>query len=443
MDVVSKGQGSFEFNLPLAVECSQTFTASTGIGCQIVDPLGTVLHQNETSVSNCNFCRKLQKMTSATFPCVQTHMDSCFQAQRFGGKYIYLCPCGMTHFVALIYESGVVAAALVGGPVLMVEKSEYIQHDLLEGHQLDESCKELFLKELDPIPVVTPDRVSHFANLLFMLASFVSGYENYQQLEVQELEEQQSKISGYLQSTKKFSEEERPKYPLDKEKELLSAIAHGDKETSQRLLNEILGHILFGYGNRIAEIKTRITELIVLLSRAAIDGGADQDQIFGLNYRYLDEIHNFSTVDDLSYWLSKIMNKFTEYVFNMNDIKHIDVIYKALNYINNNYMKKISLEEVASQVYFSPSYFSKVFKDEMHCNFNTYLNQVRIEKSKKLLLSDAEKLVDIADMVGFEDQSYFSKVFKKTAGMTPGKFREMRGQRPQSKPPICQKYTNY
>ena len=59
----------------------------------------------------------------------------------------------------------------------------------------------------------------------------------------------------------------------------------------------------------------------------------------------------------------------------------IILIGMQINYINNNYMKKISLEEVASQVYFSPSYFSKVFKDEMHCNFNTYLNQTKRSSS--------------------------------------------------------------
>ena len=90
--------------------------------------------------------------------------------------------------------------------------------------------------------------------------------------------------------------------------------------------------------------------------------------------------------------------------------------------------KKITLEEVASYVYLSPSYFSKVFKDEMHCNFNSYLNRLRIEKSKQLLLSENVRLVEVSGLVGFEDQSYFSKVFKKLTGVSPGKFRESRGK---------------
>ncbi len=122
------------------------------------------------------------------------------------------------------------------------------------------------------------------------------------------------------------------------------------------------------------------------------------------------------------------MMRFTDLVFNLQDVKHVDVIYKAIDYIKRNYMKKISLKEVADQVLLSPSYFSKLFKDEMSCNFNHFLNQVRIERSKTVLLDNTVPLVDVAFLMGFEDQSYFTKVFKKMTGVSPGKYRESRGQ---------------
>jgi two-component system response regulator YesN len=87
-------------------------------------------------------------------------------------------------------------------------------------------------------------------------------------------------------------------------------------------------------------------------------------------------------------------------------------------------MKKVTLDEVAACVYLSPSYFSKVFKQEMEMSFNTYLNYIRIEMSKKLLSDPSIAIVDISNLVGFEDQSYFSKVFKKMTGLSPKKFRE-------------------
>ena len=74
-------------------------------------------------------------------------------------------------------------------------------------------------------------------------------------------------------------------------------------------------------------------------------------------------------------------------------------------------------------VYLSPAYFSRVFKKEMGVTFNSFLNEVRIEKSKSLLRNNDLKMVDIALMVGFESQSYFTKVFKKITGISPLQYR--------------------
>ena len=70
-----------------------------------------------------------------------------------------------------------------------------------------------------------------------------------------------------------------------------------------------------------------------------------------------------------------------------------------------------------------PSYFSTVFKNAAGLSFKEYLNKVRIEESKILLQNTDFSIIDIAVAVGFEDQSYFSKVFKKYTGTTPKQFR--------------------
>ena len=160
---------------------------------------------------------------------------------------------------------------------------------------------------------------------------------------------------------------------------------------------------------------------------AALKGGAEIEQIFGLNYQYLNQIHSIMNLEELTLWLSMIMERFTDYVFNLTNVKNKDVIFKSIDYISKNYMKKITLEDVAAHVYLSPSYFSKIFKEEMDVNFNAYLNYVRIEMSKKLLLDPSISMVEVSNLVGFEDQSYFSKVFKKMTGLNPKKYRESRG----------------
>jgi len=109
-------------------------------------------------------------------------------------------------------------------------------------------------------------------------------------------------------------------------------------------------------------------------------------------------------------------------------VKHADAIYKSIQYLNDHYTEKVSLDDVAGEVYLSPAYFSKIFKEDMNISFKNYLNTLRIDKSKSLLSNTEIPLIEIAGLVGYEDQSYFSKVFKKLAGISPGKYRERRGK---------------
>ncbi|HPU62655.1 MAG TPA: AraC family transcriptional regulator, partial [Mobilitalea sp.] len=101
------------------------------------------------------------------------------------------------------------------------------------------------------------------------------------------------------------------------------------------------------------------------------------------------------------------------------------LICKAKAYIEENYNKDISLDEVSRKVDISPYYFSKLFKEETGVNFIDYLTNIRIEKAKKLLLYSDMNIKNICLDIGYSDPNYFSRIFKKQVGLTPTEFREM------------------
>lgn len=103
--------------------------------------------------------------------------------------------------------------------------------------------------------------------------------------------------------------------------------------------------------------------------------------------------------------------------------KQQEMVDKALYYIGIHFAENLSLEDVATEVHLNPTYFSSLFKQNTGNSFREHLNKVRIEESKRLLTSTTQSIVHIATAVGFEDQSYFSKVFKKHTGVTPKQFR--------------------
>ena len=87
-----------------------------------------------------------------------------------------------------------------------------------------------------------------------------------------------------------------------------------------------------------------------------------------------------------------------------------------------NYQNDISLDDVANHVYLSTVHMSRLFKKETGKNLMDYINMVRIEKAKILLDTHRYKIYEIAEMVGFKDNHYFSTMFKKYVHMTPTEY---------------------
>jgi AraC-like DNA-binding protein len=423
------------FDLVLALGKLEHYCRAAGIPAHIIDDEGAVLGAFDSSgkaediepgtIGVCPVCAIKGVEDAAEERRAQLFVA--YQAERFGGKYIQLCPHSLLFWAAPIVCDGIMRAALIGGPVMVVEAGEVYEELRISG-KLPAGGEAGVRAALESTPRVLPQRASSLAELLRDVASAIVWPSP---LEPQrEREEQQSRISDYIQGLKgeSGSAVATTPYPIEKERELLHAISGGDKQESQRLLNEILGFIFFSSGQDAPIIKARVLELVVLLSRAALEGGADMEQIFGLNFTYLNQVNKMRSVDDIAHWLSKIMVRFTDLVFTLKDVKHAVVMKKALKYINAHYTEEITLDDVASSVFLSSTYFSKLFSEEMGCRFTAYLNKVRIEKSKLLLKSTNIALVDIAGLVGYEDQSYFTKVFKRVSGVSPGKYRESGGR---------------
>lgn len=105
------------------------------------------------------------------------------------------------------------------------------------------------------------------------------------------------------------------------------------------------------------------------------------------------------------------------------------LVERAVEYIKEHYMENITLNEVAEKVGISSGYLSTLFNQNLQCGFIDYLNGVRIERACCYLEQNYFKTYEIAYRVGFRDEKYFSKVFKKLKGMTPKEYRGLKKER--------------
>jgi len=100
------------------------------------------------------------------------------------------------------------------------------------------------------------------------------------------------------------------------------------------------------------------------------------------------------------------------------------VVEQVLNYLEDHYAEKISLDRIAGNMYLSPFYISRIFKSETGDTPIRHLINIRLERAKELLQREQYSVQEIAAMVGYEDAYHFSKLFKKHYGLSPTQVRK-------------------
>jgi len=101
-----------------------------------------------------------------------------------------------------------------------------------------------------------------------------------------------------------------------------------------------------------------------------------------------------------------------------------DVYGKVLSILHTEYAKRLTIGEIAEQCHYSKAFISRRFKEKSGVTVNQYLNNLRMEKARKLLLNSKMKIEDVAAAVGFSDANYFIAFSSKFYGAPPGQFRK-------------------
>jgi AraC-like DNA-binding protein/ligand-binding sensor protein len=429
---------------PLLLEACQMmrwYAKATGAKACVVNhenlPLLEFMDELTSNENICLYCLKHQvegaKINSTedclSFPCSEMHIGAIKEAHHFGGSYIYMCDLGFMFWTSPLYSNGRFVGSLIATGFLGIDSQETTEAMYLMGKGTV-SEKEL-KKHLSIYPKGESERIKALAELLLICAEKLSnGSEDYHET-LKRRAEQQSDLSSQIQELKSRYPQGTPApgYPLDKERQLLGAIHRGDNEMGRKILNELLAILLFSNPDQLKYIQFRAIELVVLLSRTEINSGAANNALLEINNYYLMRIQETETIEELTDELHIIVERMAERIFSFKEIRHASAMKKAEWYIWENYTRKISLQEVADISRLSAPYFSTIFKEEMGENLSSYLNRLRVEKASHLLVKTNLSLSEISGVCGFEDQSWFSKIFKTYTGVSPGKYREQGGGR--------------
>ena len=212
-------------------------------------------------------------------------------------------------------------------------------------------------------------------------------------------------------------------YPADTEKELFACVTRGDLTQMTVVANRFFDWMMYRKEKNMDNIRLKILECVIWAERQAFASGA-VNYDFDSRNSYLPEMMAFTEYEELRGWFLKKMEDTCRSIRDKRTDQSETAVSRARIYIEENYTRDISLDEVSREVNISPYYFSKLFKEEAGENFIVYLTRLRMEKARELLADRSLSMKEISARIGYADPNYFSRIFKKQTGMTPREYQE-------------------
>lgn len=200
---------------------------------------------------------------------------------------------------------------------------------------------------------------------------------------------------------------------VDKEFIILESMKSGNKENVAALIRSFVKDIRNKPGLLLKELQQYTIEANLLILR--VSKCLQQQHVVEPLSIWISDLTEFETVLIHSFW--QLMEADVDAMLPPNSIQAIR------HYLETHFNEDLSLTLLSEKFHFSPQHITKKFREAYNMTVVSYLTQLRMEKAKSLLLHSESTVSEIAQLVGYEDENYFGKVFRKHAGVSPTQFR--------------------
>ncbi|KPU43848.1 HTH-type transcriptional regulator YesS [Oxobacter pfennigii] len=415
-------------------------------------PVEDNAYDDFSNVKN-DFCSYTCLSKEGSSKCRNQILKAGRQALDLGQPYVFVCYGGLVEWAVPIIQGKNYIGTAAAGRIRMEKADDEAREEMEEQFKslgLDGDHGWKLYKEL---PYMTPHKVNKASSLLFAIICFQMEsdkdlLENQKKLWAKRasfaetiLEQKRARelaLKPYLYiSTDSgtagnrqysiFTDDEgsltKESQLIKQEKELIGRIRLGDRSAAKKIINEILGDIFLNTGEDLSLTKARLLELLTSVGRAAIQRDAPGEVLFSLYQDAVSSLQDAGTFEDIYPLTADLFDRLMNTIYQSRDKDKYAPVLKALEYLKQHYAGDININHAANSVHLSPHYLSRLFKEELGITIIEYLTEIRLEAAKDLLVNTGLTINEVAGQVGYQDITYFSRLFKKRQGISPGEYR--------------------
>lgn len=216
---------------------------------------------------------------------------------------------------------------------------------------------------------------------------------------------------------------QEPYVPETTDRNLSALIGMGDREQIRKVLDCLFDRALKNTSPLL--LRQVCQELYGEIARQCRETGLRLSEILKEEEQYPSCLENCGSIPEIKGWFAEKFSKLITCTRRAGIKDYSAPIREALAYIRENFNKELKLSSVARRVGLSKNHLCTLFKEETGANFIAFLHKTRIEQAAELLLHSELLVSEIADMVGYSDAKYFTKIFQRYMGCSPTAYREL------------------
>ncbi len=350
----------------------------------------------------------------------QARLHALQESVRWGETHSFFLAPGVISWVVPVVDKYVLLGGVLGGEVLF--ESARNDHEDAVAHMVRHGASAQTARDyLDGLPVWPLSRTAEAAEMLFRLIYQVSGFSPLLLNEQRERNQQQRQIAEEIHRRKQEKDRD---VPADGEQVLLSLIRAGDKKGARKILNQMLGRVFLKSAN-LTVIRALMIEMMGYLVRRAVEDSPFLEPIMDRNHKWMAKIIEAENFETLAAVLRMALDDFMNNIYEMGYAASNPHVAAAMKYLDTHYREQVTLDDIARAAGLSTYRIAHLVKEQTGKSLIRHVHFLRVQEAKRLLEETDRDCADIALDVGFCDQSYFTRQFRKYAGATPSRYRRM------------------